>query len=467
MAFLPLVVSVLLVSTCAFRLSVQRNVKMVLQAKPTKTKSETSPISVPKSDSKYEFGLGKIAFSLLPLTPESAGRRKTLLKEIVKDQIWTLDQLQGIINVNVPVRSVVVKLKEGGLFINNPVAPTKECIEMIRDLESKHGPIKFITLSSIALEHKGTAGAFSSYFPKAKIYYQPGQYSFPVDLPPAFFFPFGRSIQEIPKDFKAAPWGDEIEHAVLGPLKAPQVGGFGETAFFHKATGTLLLTDSIVRVDEEPPEIIQEDPRALLYHSRENMFEVTTDTPENRRRGWRRMVLFGLTFNPPGLEISDLFKALSDTSKVTPEMKLLGRGTIPFNEGLYPWAWVTSEIPFFKAFQGGIFVPPILRKLIFNREPEMVIEWADKVSQWPIKRIIPSHLANNLQATGKEFREAFRFLEEPATSSSPFAGLFGGGSKQRDIGGSEEILSFLTTVSELLSKQGVVKPEAPLLPRKK
>ena len=47
-----------------------------------------------------QYGLGKFAFSLLPLSPESIGRRKTIFKEVVKDQIWTLDQIQGIINVN-------------------------------------------------------------------------------------------------------------------------------------------------------------------------------------------------------------------------------------------------------------------------------------------------------------------------------------------------------------------------------
>jgi hypothetical protein len=148
------------------------------------------------------------------------------------------------------------------------------------------------------------------------------------------------------------------------------------------------------------------------------MFEIIKDTPENRRKGWRRMVLFGLTFMPDGFIVSDLLEAYRNTSQVTPEMKLLGRGTIPFNEGLYPWTWVQSEIPSFKSFQGGLIVAPILRKLIFNREPEMVIEWADRVSQWPIKRIIPSHLANDIKASGKDFRDAFRFLEMPASASN-------------------------------------------------
>jgi hypothetical protein len=81
--------------------------------------------------------------------------------------------VQGIINVNVPVRSTIIKLKDGGLFVNNPVAPTKECIQMVRDIEKIHGKVKYITLASLALEHKGTSGAFSANFPGAKVYVQP------------------------------------------------------------------------------------------------------------------------------------------------------------------------------------------------------------------------------------------------------------------------------------------------------
>jgi hypothetical protein len=53
-----------------------------------------------KADPRLQYNLGRIAFSGLTLAPEAIGRRKTLLKEIVKGKIWTLDQIQGIINVN-------------------------------------------------------------------------------------------------------------------------------------------------------------------------------------------------------------------------------------------------------------------------------------------------------------------------------------------------------------------------------
>ena len=59
----------------------------------------------------------------LPLYPYS--KRRTIRKEVVKNTIWTFDQLQGIFYVVVPIRMTVVKLEAGGLLVYAPVAPTR------------------------------------------------------------------------------------------------------------------------------------------------------------------------------------------------------------------------------------------------------------------------------------------------------------------------------------------------------
>eukprot|EP01041_Mallomonas_annulata_P011182 gene11182-23362_t len=419
-------------------------------------------IRKPEFDESLTFGLGNIAFSLLPLSPESTGRRKTIFTEIVKDKMWTLDQIQGIINVNVPVRSTIIKLEGGGLWINNPVGPTKECITIVRELEAKHGKVKYILLSTLGVEHKGTASVFSTYFPEASIWLQPGQYSFPFNLPSSFFFPFGRKITTIPLDNKDAPWSADIDHIVLEPLRPRGVGGFGETAFFHKSTKTLLVTDSIVNIESEPPAIIQDDPRALLYHARNDMFEIVKDTPENRRKGWRRMILFGLTFQPAGINITDTFEAIKMLKDAPVEMKVLGEGAIPYDGGLYPWRWVEDDRPSFEALQGGLLVAPILRELILNREPNIVLEWVDKICQWPFQRIIPCHLGNNIKAGPSQFREAFSFLEEPSSQSFPFS-LFPR-KLPKPLAKDSQLLK---DVSVLLTEQGVLKEVAPLVSRER
>lgn len=59
-----------------------------------------SRVEIPKFDPKLSFSLGKFSYSLFPFSPESSGRRKSILRTIVPDTIWTIDQIQGILNVN-------------------------------------------------------------------------------------------------------------------------------------------------------------------------------------------------------------------------------------------------------------------------------------------------------------------------------------------------------------------------------
>ena len=119
--------------------------------------SAAEPSSVIASD-LTSWPLGKVAFSLLPIAG-TYSRRATIEKEVIPNTIWTYDQIQGIVNVNVPVRQVVIKLSEeagGGLLVHNPVAPTKQLLVMMDNLQTNHGPIRHIILGTVALEHKGT-----------------------------------------------------------------------------------------------------------------------------------------------------------------------------------------------------------------------------------------------------------------------------------------------------------------------
>ena len=265
--------------------------------------------SMPQKTAETEWNLGKFAFSLLPLAP--GARRKTLFKEVVKGKIWTADQVQGVVNVNVPVRSVIVKLSGGGLLVYNPVAPTKEVRDYIKDLEGKYGEVKHIVLGSLGLEHKALAGPFSQYFKDSQVWLQPGQWSFPVNLP-SWFLAF-HSVRKMTVLLQTSrgEWGEKGENPfaadfdmrILGPLYFKSVGGFGEVALFHRSTGTLIVTDTVIRVSDEAPPIIAEDPRALLFHARDSMLDRVEDTPETRARGWRRMALFGLCFYPSKINV--------------------------------------------------------------------------------------------------------------------------------------------------------------------
>jgi len=237
------------------------------------------------------------------------------------------------------------------------------------------------------------------------------------------------------------------------------VGGFGETALFHRASKTLLVTDAVIRVPPAPPAIISEDPRALLFHSRDEMTSEVVDTEEARRRGWRRMALFGLFFVPSGIDVSGVLETFSKLSGIPEQVRLLGRGAIPIDPALYPWSWARDERPNFAALSAQpLFVAPILRKLILNREPAKVLRWVDRVSSWGFKRVVPAHYENNVAATGRDFRAAFGFLRAGSGSGSGSGAGAGAGAGRAGAGANKADYRLLDTLSDLFTALGVVAP---------
>ena len=70
--------------------------------------------------------------------------------------------------------------------------------------------------------------------------------------------------------------------------------------------------------------------------------------------------------------------------------------------------------------------PPILTKLILDREPTATLEFVDRVCQRfaTMKRIIPCHLNNDITVTdAHEFYHAFDMLRNRPTSTNLFVPL--------------------------------------------
>ena len=89
---------------------------------------------------------------LLPLYPY--GRRRTLVRELIPEQLWSFEQLQGVFYVAVPIRMTVARVR-GGLLLYAPVAPTAEVRRALLDLEQRYGPVRSIVLPTASgLEHK-------------------------------------------------------------------------------------------------------------------------------------------------------------------------------------------------------------------------------------------------------------------------------------------------------------------------
>ncbi len=367
-----------------------------------------------KEPQERSLSAGEFSWPFWPAVPlYPYGRRQTLRREVVKDTIWTFDQIQGIFYVTVPIRMTVVRLEAGGLFVYAPVAPTPECIRMVKELVAAHGDVKYILLPTVsAVEHKVFVGPFARCFPTAQVFIAPDQWSFPLNLPLSWLgFPSGRT-HLLGRDSSTAPFANELDYAVLGPIGLG-LGLFEEVAVFHRRSRTLLLTDSIMSVPEEPPEIVQLDPYPLLFHARDDASEAIVDSPENRRKGWQRISLFSFYFQPKSLETMGLAESLQTAAKAPNRSRKA-------YFGLYPFRWKSSWQQSFAALRGNgrLFVAPILQTLILNRAPQETLAWAERVASWNFERIIPCHLDAPLSAQPEQFRQAFTFLKQNAATGT-------------------------------------------------
>lgn len=339
----------------------------------------------------------------LPLYPYH--KRRTLCREVVKDTIWTFDQLHGILYTIVPIRMTVIKLDAGGLLVYAPVAATPECIRLVRELVAQHGEVKYIILpTSSGLEHKVFVGPFARCFPQAQVFIAPHQWSFPWKMPLSWLgFPQKRT-QILPEDSNQTPFADELDYRILDINLGK--GSFVEVAMFHKRSRTLLVTDTVLSIPEDPPAISQLDPYPLLFHAREHPHQKIADNPTNRRQGWQRICLFAIYFRPGTLQITGLRQMLKDAIQAPDHSPKA-------YWGLFPFRWQENWQYSFTALRGNgrPLVAPILQTLILPQAPTEVINWANQVAKWDFQQIIACHFDAPFTASPNQFRQAFTFLE--------------------------------------------------------
>ncbi len=379
---------------------------------------------------------------LVPLHPYR--HRRTLRREVIPGTVWTFDQLQGILYTVVPIRMTVIKLAAGGLLVYAPIAPTGECIQLVKELEAAHGTVRYILLPTASgLEHKVFVPAFAHFFPSAQIFVAPHQWSFPLNLPlPWLGFPRQRT-QVLPANSAEAPFADEFDYAILDINLGK--GSFGEVALLHKQSHTLLVTDTVLSIPETPPEILQLDPYPLLFHARDSALEPIEDSEANRRRGWQRIALFALYFQPSALKTVGLVQAIRDGLKAPNHSKKA-------YFGLFPFQWQPGWERSFDVLhgQGRPFVAPILQTFILDHDPRAVLAWADRVASWDFERIIPCHFDAPIATTPQGFRQAFAVFDLSCSDQLTF------GSTNQPLPAAD--VEFIRKLEESLDQWGITAP---------
>jgi len=367
---------------------------------------------------------------IVPLYPY--GQRRTLRREIVPGQLWVFEQIQGIFYVTVPIRMTVIALDRGGLLVYAPVAPTGECLRLLRELVAAYGEVRFIIFSSASgIEHKVFVAPFARYCPQAQILVVPHTWSFPVNLPLSWLgLPTART--HILSPASASPLPPELDWAILGPITLG-LGDFAEVSLFHNPSRSLLVTDALISIPALPPESVQLDPWPLLFHARESALDSLVDTPENRQKGWQRIVLFAFYFRPQSLGVLSNAAAWERATQAPDRSRRNYFGWLP-------WQWTAQWQRSFEALHhnGAVQVAPILQTLILNRDLETVERWLTQISQWPIERLIAAHLDAPVAATPSSLRVAVEVLYQPPSANPD--------------------LKFLQTLNDRLTAWGITPP---------
>jgi len=329
---------------------------------------------------------------LFPLYPY--GKKKTIFRELIPDQIWSLEQIQGLYYVAVPIRMTVIKV-DNGLMLINPLPPTKELINELEKLIAIHGKVKTIILPSASgLEHKIGLPALSRIFKDAEIWLCPGQWSFPINLPLDFLGIPSKRSRLLFED--GTPHSNSFKWSSLGPLNLG-LGRYQEISCFHYPTKTLHVTDAIIGIDSKPPEIFNFDPTPLLFHSRERGDEPLIDSIEQRKKGWKRLVLFSSFLKPGKLNIPTLKEIFQYSFK-----KDLRNWRSHF--GIYPFLWDTDWESSLVEIMGNdipkIQIAPVLKKLIFPRSKEVLIKWLENIKSFKdMEYLIPAHFTAPIKFT--------------------------------------------------------------------
>jgi hypothetical protein len=270
----------------------------------------------------------------------------------------------------------------------------------LRQLEATHGPIHSIVLATASgLEHKLPVPAMARAFPRATLWVCEGLWSFPLQLPSSWLgFP-PRRTKVLLRD--GVPYPDQLSWIPLGPLDLG-LGSFCEIACLDQASGALLLTDALVGISPTPPALFEEDPTPLLFHARERGSEPLVDSADNRRKGWKRIVLFANYFRPECVHVPPLGPVLGE---------LLAKGcrNARSHFGFYPFRWAADWEEQADRFlnpgaDGFPFrLAPVLERLVFPRAQGSFVDWLQHLGQQgPINQLISAHYHSPLPVTSAD-----------------------------------------------------------------
>jgi hypothetical protein len=139
------------------------------------------------------------------------------------ENLWVAEQPLKYMGLAIETRMTVIRLADGSLWVHSPLRLTPERREAIEAL----GPVRFLVAPN--KYHHLFIGDWMAAFPQARAYAAPGLPEKRKDL----------SFHAVLSEQAPAEWAGQID--VVPWQGAPMIG---EVVFFHRASRTLVLTDS-------------------------------------------------------------------------------------------------------------------------------------------------------------------------------------------------------------------------------
>ena len=176
---------------------------------------------------------------------------------------WAFEQplLTGLPGAIATIRTNVVRMGDGSLWVLAPQWPTGELCALLDEL----GVVAHIVLPTTAWEHAAPVKGFVSRYPKASVWVSPGQNG-----------PFGTcgltamSAKQMPyrvdgvlpigvpsADDFLPPWASEFDFRMVYVDLEGNPGPYSEAAFYHRPTKTLLVIDAFIWMPESEPPILE------------------------------------------------------------------------------------------------------------------------------------------------------------------------------------------------------------------
>ena len=331
---------------------------------------------------------------------------------------WALEQLLTFANVTATIRTIVVQMQDGGLWVNGPLYPTNEYCHLLNEL----GTVQHLVVPCNAIEHKAPLQAFITKYPNVQsVWISPGQYG-PLgecgltlndkNKPCRMgchidgILPTMTAIKEQHrKDMQILdlpPWANEFDFQTLYVELPQNAGPVSEVAFLHKPTKTLITTDSVVYIPDKAPPIF-------------DTYFVKGETKKDPAF-WPKTVLQSVflplrrvVYESEDSDSSDEGEEGGYSSNSSGDSS----GSSVDHEG--------SNWPGYDAIRNTLIRAPILRSFVDARAPDAVREWVESISSgMDFDRIVTAHFASPIRATPRYFRNAFGYLfEDGAVDALP------------------------------------------------